>query len=73
MVGPNFQSDFEVHLNSTEHVIVNNAVFLQAIVFIVGGGNYIEYQNLVDYLKVCSVLFSVLNIYHIIIDKHSFH
>lgn len=24
----------------------------QAIVFVVGGGNYIEYQNLVDYAKV---------------------
>jgi len=24
----------------------------QAIVFVVGGGNYIEYQNLVDYTKV---------------------
>lgn len=24
----------------------------EAIVFIVGGGNYIEYQNLVDYAKV---------------------
>lgn len=24
----------------------------QAIVFVVGGGNYIEYQNLVDYSKV---------------------
>ena len=27
-------------------------VALQAIVFMVGGGNYIEYQNLVDYSKV---------------------
>lgn len=27
-------------------------VFPQAIVFIVGGGNYIEYQNLMDYSKV---------------------
>lgn len=26
--------------------------FFQAIVFVVGGGNYIEYQNLVDYTKV---------------------
>lgn len=26
--------------------------FYEAIVFIVGGGNYIEYQNLVDYCKV---------------------
>ena len=29
-------------------------VALQAIVFMVGGGNYIEYQNLVDYSKVSS-------------------
>lgn len=27
-------------------------VFQDVIVFIVGGGNYIEYQNLVDYVKV---------------------
>jgi hypothetical protein len=26
--------------------------FFQAIVFVVGGGNYIEYQNLVDYAMV---------------------
>lgn len=26
--------------------------FYEAIVFVVGGGNYIEYQNLVDYCKV---------------------
>lgn len=25
--------------------------FQEAIVFIVGGGNYIEYQNLMDYCK----------------------
>lgn len=30
----------------------NRAAFQDAIVFIVGGGNYIEYQNLVDYAKV---------------------
>lgn len=30
---------------------VTDAVF-QAIVFVVGGGNYIEYQNLADYAKV---------------------
>uniref|UniRef100_A0A4W4DZA5 Sec1 family domain containing 1 n=1 Tax=Electrophorus electricus TaxID=8005 RepID=A0A4W4DZA5_ELEEL len=42
-------------------------IILQAIVFVVGGGNYIEYQNLVDYTKAkqgkrvmygCSELFS---------------
>ncbi|XP_063222305.1 protein sly1 homolog [Bacillus rossius redtenbacheri] len=29
----------------------NRAPFQDAIVFVVGGGNYIEYQNLVDYTK----------------------
>lgn len=29
------------------------APFQDAIVFVVGGGNYIEYQNLVDFIKVC--------------------
>lgn len=31
----------------------NRAPFQDAVVFIVGGGNYIEYQNLVDFIKVC--------------------
>lgn len=31
--------------------------FNEAIVFVVGGGNYIEYQNLVDYCKVCGILY----------------
>lgn len=30
----------------------NRSPFQDAFVFIVGGGNYIEYQNLVDYAKV---------------------
>lgn len=30
----------------------NRAPFQDAIVFVIGGGNYIEYQNLVDYIKV---------------------
>lgn len=29
----------------------NRAPFQDAVVFIVGGGNYIEYQNLVDYVR----------------------
>ncbi|CAO1352245.1 unnamed protein product [Diamesa hyperborea] len=29
----------------------NRAPFQDAIVFVIGGGNYIEYQNLVDYIK----------------------
>uniref|UniRef100_A0A3Q3WY04 Uncharacterized protein n=1 Tax=Mola mola TaxID=94237 RepID=A0A3Q3WY04_MOLML len=45
----------------------NKNPFQEAIVFVVGGGNYIEYQNLVDYTKVkqgkkviygCSELFN---------------
>lgn len=31
---------------------INYSAVPQAIVFIVGGGNYIEYQNLMDYSKV---------------------
>lgn len=30
----------------------NRAPFQDAVVFMVGGGNYIEYQNLVDFAKV---------------------
>ncbi|VEN39381.1 unnamed protein product [Callosobruchus maculatus] len=30
----------------------NRSPFQEAIVFVVGGGNYIEYQNLVDYAKI---------------------
>lgn len=30
----------------------NRAPFQDAIVFVIGGGNYIEYQNLVDFIKV---------------------
>ena len=29
----------------------NKAAFQDAVVFIVGGGNYIEYQNLMDHIK----------------------
>lgn len=30
----------------------NRSPFQDAIVFVIGGGNYIEYQNLVDFIKV---------------------
>lgn len=30
--------------------------FTEAIVFVIGGGNYIEYQNLVDYTRVRTLL-----------------
>lgn len=36
------------------------APFQDAVVFIVGGGNYIEYQNLVDFIKVTIRLISTL-------------
>lgn len=29
----------------------NRASFQDAVVFVVGGGNYIEYQNLVDFIR----------------------
>ena len=35
---------------STNHVR-NRQVFNDALVFMIGGGNYIEYQNLQDYAK----------------------
>lgn len=35
----------------------SRAPFHEAIVFVVGGGNYIEYQNLVDYAKVQNTIF----------------
>uniref|UniRef100_A0A6B2EKA0 Protein sly1 homolog n=1 Tax=Phlebotomus kandelakii TaxID=1109342 RepID=A0A6B2EKA0_9DIPT len=38
-------------LKGGEQAPKNRAPFQDAIVFIVGGGNYIEYQNLVDYIK----------------------
>ncbi|MEQ2189750.1 Sec1 domain containing protein 1 [Goodea atripinnis] len=37
----------------------NKNPFQEAIVFVVGGGNYIEYQNLVDYAKVLQCCHSV--------------
>ncbi|ELK05447.1 Sec1 family domain-containing protein 1 [Pteropus alecto] len=36
---------------SESSVLRNKNPFQEAIVFVVGGGNYIEYQNLVDYIK----------------------
>jgi len=33
------------------NVARNRSPFQEAVVFVVGGGNYIEYQNLVDYVK----------------------
>ena len=38
-------------LKPTEQMPKNRPTFQDVIVFIVGGGNYIEYQNLVDYVK----------------------
>lgn len=46
----------------------NRSPFQDAVVFIVGGGNYIEYQNLIDYAKVevkesilCCLYFSIIS------------
>lgn len=39
-------------LKQVEQVPKNRTTFQDVIVFIVGGGNYIEYQNLNDYVKV---------------------
>lgn len=30
----------------------NRSPFQDAVIFVIGGGNYIEYQNLVDFIKV---------------------
>ncbi|XP_015588870.1 protein sly1 homolog [Cephus cinctus] len=38
-------------LKQIDQVPKNRTTFQEVIVFIVGGGNYIEYQNLVDYAK----------------------
>ncbi|XP_040168723.1 protein sly1 homolog [Anopheles arabiensis] len=38
-------------LKGSDVVPKNRAPFQDAIVFVVGGGNYIEYQNLVDFIK----------------------
>lgn len=36
------------------YILIIVFLFLKAIVFVVGGGNYIEYANLLNYEKVCS-------------------
>ena len=41
-------------LKRSDAVPKARAPFQDAVVFIVGGGNYIEYQNLVDFIKVIS-------------------
>lgn len=38
-------------LKHTDQMPKNRPTFQDVIVFVVGGGNYIEYQNLVDYVK----------------------
>eukprot|EP01097_Dermamoeba_algensis_P005802 TRINITY_DN3663_c0_g1_i1.p1 TRINITY_DN3663_c0_g1~~TRINITY_DN3663_c0_g1_i1.p1 ORF type:complete len:642 (-),score=150.36 TRINITY_DN3663_c0_g1_i1:195-2120(-) len=40
-----------------------NSPFKEAIVFVIGGGNYVEYQNLLDYVKATSVKSSKKIIY----------
>lgn len=39
-------------LKRSDAIPKTRAPFQDAIVFVVGGGNYIEYQNLVDFIKV---------------------
>lgn len=48
-------------LKGNDVVPKNRAPFQDAVVFIVGGGNYIEYQNLVDFIKVHVVTIFFLN------------
>lgn len=47
----------------------NRAPFQDAVVFMVGGGNYIEYQNLVDFIKVFPTLLSIKQIRGRTFDK----
>ena len=56
-VHPNFLSVSYMHVNFGSHFFLcsvprNKAPSTEAVVFMVGGGNYIEYQNLQDYAKV---------------------
>lgn len=39
-------------LRGGDTVPKNRSPFHDAIIFVIGGGNYIEYQNLVDFIKV---------------------
>ena len=36
----------------------SRSTFTEAIVFVVGGGNYVEYQNLRDYAQVRQIIHS---------------
>jgi len=40
-------------ISSTTNVPRKTTPFREAIVFVIGGGNYIEYQNILDHFKVC--------------------
>lgn len=54
----------------------NRSAFQDAFVFIVGGGNYIEYQNLVDYAKVgadfCQFVFYLKCIFFMFVSAKDF-
>lgn len=39
-------------LKGGDAVPKNRSPFQDAVIFVIGGGNYIEYQNLVDFIKV---------------------
>jgi len=47
----------QLRVTDNSQIPRNRIPFQEAIVFMVGGGNYIEYQNLVDYTKVSKIIF----------------
>lgn len=49
--------------NRNDSMPKTRAPFQDAIVFIVGGGNYIEYQNLVDFIKVSWAIWQPTNVF----------
>lgn len=51
----------QLRVGDSSQVPRNRTAFQEAIVFVVGGGNYIEYQNLVDYTKVRFIQHSYLD------------
>ena len=58
---PRSKTPFQEVSLCTEHCSVCHVLYTmcvptlsKAIVFVVGGGNYIEYLNLQDYARVCS-------------------
>ena len=56
----------QLRVGDSSQVPRNRTTFQEAIVFVVGGGNYIEYQNLVDYTKASSQFVLNVSFYEII-------